>query len=139
MKDNSSKSIQKRRKAMAAPLSDDLKKKYGFRSLTVRSGDKVRVLRGDFVGVEGEVSEVDTDRERILVEGVETATADEMEVSSPIHPSNVEITKLEKDKMRDKIIERRSEYGKERRERISEEIEHSEDLEDAEKEEEMGS
>ena len=139
MKSDSSKPIHKKRKAMAAPLSDDLKEKYGFRSITVREGDKVRVLRGDFAGVEGEVNEVNTDSERILVEGVETATADETEVSSPVHPSNVEITKLEKDEMRDKVIDRRSEYGKERREEVSEETEYTEDLEDAEKEEEMGS
>lgn len=127
--------LHKRRKSMAAPLGPDLRDKYGFRSISVREGDKVRVTRGDFWGVEGKISEIDTDSQRIQVEGVETATADETEVSTPIHPSNVEIIKLEKDEMREKIIERRSEIGEERREEAFEEIEHAEDVESAEEEE----
>ncbi len=120
------KTLHKQRKSIAAPLSPDLKEDYGFRSITVRVGDEVRVLRGDFKGMEGEVTEIDTDSKRLTVEGVETATADETEVSSPVHPSNVEITDLEDDDMRDKIIERRSENVEKRREEASEEAERSE-------------
>lgn len=132
---NDNQALHKKIKSMSAPLSADLREKYGFRSISVREGDRVRVTRGDFWDAEGEITEVNTDRERIVVEGVETATADETEVPIPIHPSNVEITKLEKDEMREKIIDRRSEYGEERREETLEETEHAEDVESAEEEE----
>ncbi len=124
-----SKSQHERRKSMVAPLSHDLREDYGFRSIGIRVGDEVEVKAGDFKGMEGEVTRVDTDSNRIEIEGVEIATADETEVSSPVHPSNVVITDLEGDDMRDKIIERRSEGGKERQEEASEEAERAESTE----------
>lgn len=126
MSKNDSASLHLRGKTMSAPLGPDLREEYGFRSLSIREGDKVRLLRGDFEGMEGEVAEVDRDSQRITIEGVETAKADGTEVSTPIHPSNVEIIGLERDDMRDKIIERRSEIVEERREETSEETELSE-------------
>ena len=39
-----------RGKYLRASLSKDLREKVGSRTLPVRSGDKVRVLRGDFKG-----------------------------------------------------------------------------------------
>lgn len=115
------KSVHKRNKLMSAPLSDELKEKYGCKSLPVRTGDKVRLERGDFKQVEGDVLEVDAENNRITVEGVEITKADESEISQPVHPSNVVITSLEKDKERDNIIDRRSEYGEKRTEQTSEE------------------
>lgn len=129
MAKDDSKPLHRERKSMAAPLSSELREEYGFRSLPVREGDKVRVKTGDFRGMEGNVTEVDTSRQRVIVEGVEVAKADETEVSTPIHPSNLEITEIEKDSMRDKVIERRSEGGKERREETSEEAERTESTE----------
>lgn len=129
MSENDPQPLHKRRKTMAAPLSSDLREEYGFRSLSVRAGDKVRLTRGDFEGMEGEVNEVDTDSQRIIVEGVETPKADETEVPTPVHPSNVEIIGIEKDSMREKIIDRRSESGKERSKEASQETKRSESKE----------
>lgn len=114
---------------MSAPLSSDLRDRYGFRSLPVREGDKVSLTRGDFKEMEGKVTEVDTESQRIIVEGVEIAKADESEVPNPVHPSNVEITELEEDRMREKIIERRSEVGEERRKETPEEAQRTESAE----------
>lgn len=131
MSKKNSETLHSRIKSMSASLSSELRDKYGFRSLPIRDGDEVRVMRGDFKGVEGEVTEVNTDSRRIIVEGVEATKADESEVNTPVHPSNVEITKFEKDKMREKVIDRRSEIDvEERREEASEEAERSEDKED---------
>gem|GEM_PF-2705138 len=103
----------------------EIRDNYDFRSISLRTGDEVRVKRGDFKGLEGEITEVDTDSQRILVEGVDVATADETEVSNPIHPSNVEVIDLEDDDKRNKIIERRSENVEKRREEPSEENERA--------------
>lgn len=129
MTSNNSQKLHKRKNLLSASLSSDLKDDYGFRSLPVREGDKVRLLRGDFTGVEGRITEVDAKNQRITVEGVETAKTDESEVPTPVHPSNVEITEIEKDPAREKIIERRSKIGEKRRKETSEETERPESSE----------
>ncbi|MDF2955196.1 50S ribosomal protein L24 [Candidatus Alkanophaga liquidiphilum] len=96
-----------RRKFLSAPLSRELREKYGRRNLPVRKGDTVRILRGDFRDKEGKVTAVDVKRGVIFVDGVVVAKADLSEVPRPIPPSNVMITKLElKDKWRARILER---------------------------------
>jgi len=98
-----------RQKLMSAPLSRELREKYGVRNLPVREGDKVKIVRGDFRGKEGKVMEVDLARYRIHVEGVIQKKTDGTEVFYPIHPSNVVITELNlDDPERKKIIERRA-------------------------------
>ena len=97
-----------RYKHFAAPLSPELRKSYGTRSLPVRSGDTVRVMRGDHKGFEGKVARVDRKKFRIYVEGLTREKVDGSTVFVPIHPSKVMITKLNlDDKWRKKILERR--------------------------------
>ncbi|RDD53568.1 MAG: 50S ribosomal protein L24 [Candidatus Korarchaeota archaeon NZ13-K] len=100
--------LHHRAKIMSAPLSEELRSKYGIRSLPVRRGDRVRVVRGDFRGSEGEVISVDRKRYRIAIKGIVRKKADGTEVPVPIHPSKVVITKLNlKDEARRRILERR--------------------------------
>ncbi len=84
-------------KLMSAHLSPELKEKYKRRSLPVRAGDKVKILRGDFKGVEGKVVRVDRERQMIYVENVTLKKADGTTVNRPIHVSNVMITELNLD------------------------------------------
>jgi large subunit ribosomal protein L24 len=101
-----------RHKLFNAPLSRELREKYGVKRLPVRVGDVVRIMRGDFTGVEGKVVKVDLKRVRIFVEGVQIKKADGTPVYYPIHPSKVMIVKLDlSDKYRLKIIERRRRAG----------------------------
>jgi len=100
--------LHKKQKFMSAPLSVNLKEKYGIRNLPVRKGDKIRVLRGDYIFSEGKVMKVDLKSNRILVEKITREKTDGTEVNIPFHPSNVEIIDLDlKDEERAKIIERR--------------------------------
>ena len=93
---------------MAAPLSKELREKYGTRNLPVRTGDVVEVLRGKFRGIKGKVLRVDYKRYRIFVEGVEITKKDGRKVNYPIHPSKVRIISLNlEDKWRLKILERK--------------------------------
>lgn len=97
-----------RGKIMAAPLSEELRKEYGCRSLPIRSGDTVRILRGDYKDYEGRVTRVDRKKYRIYVDGVTREKADGTTVPVPIHHSKVEIIKLNMDdKWRKKILERK--------------------------------
>ena len=94
-----------RRKVMSAMLSKELKEKLGKNAIPVRKGDVVRIMRGDFKGLEGEVIKVDLKRYRIYVEGANNKRQDGREVPYPIHPSNVMIIKLyDKDEKRFKHI-----------------------------------
>lgn len=97
-----------RGKIMSAHLSDELRKTYGTRSLPIRAGDVVRIMRGDYEGVEGKVLRVDRKKYRIYIEGVTRQKVDGTTVLVPIHPSNVEIIKLNlDDKYRKEVLGRR--------------------------------
>ncbi len=100
--------LHKRQKMMAAPLSKELREKYGIRSLPVRVGDEVVVMRGNWKGHRGKVVEVDLKRMRIYVEGVTVTNARGEPRYYPLHPSKVMIVKLNlDDKRRLEIIERK--------------------------------
>jgi len=82
---------------MSAHLSPELREKYKRRSFPVRVGDKVKIMRGEFKGVEGKVIRVDRERQMVYIENVTIKKADGSSVNRPIHVSNVMITELNLD------------------------------------------
>ena len=88
---------QKLRKLLAAPLSDELRAAQGRRSYPVRKGDTVKIVRGDFAGVEGKVTEIDTHGRRLFVEGVTREMTSGTSTNVSVHSSKVMITKLNLD------------------------------------------
>ena len=93
--------IHERGRNLSAPLAPALREQYKKRHLRVVKGDTVKVLRGDHRGEEGVVDEVDVKHSRILVHGVSITKSDNTEVPRPVHPSKVQITKLNlKDRLR---------------------------------------
>ena len=58
-----------------SPLASDLREKYGKRSFRVVTGDTVKVLRGEFKGIEGVVDGVDVKNTKVLVHGVSVKKA----------------------------------------------------------------
>ncbi|MBC7112619.1 MAG: 50S ribosomal protein L24 [Candidatus Methanomethyliales bacterium] len=97
-----------RRKNMRAPLSDELRERYGTRTAALRKGDTVLIVRGDYKGHEGKVSSIDLSKMRITVEGVTMKKTDGTTKPVPIKPSKVIITKLDlSDKKRKEIFESR--------------------------------
>ena len=116
--------LHRRQKLVSAPLSRELREKYGVRRLPVRKGDKVRIMRGDFKGHENKVVRVDLKRYVIFVDGVTIQKADGTPVFRPIHPSNVMIVELNlDDPWRKKMLERRGAKIKEERVETSEKSE----------------
>jgi large subunit ribosomal protein L24 len=102
-----------RYKLFAAPLSSELKATHAVRALPVRSGDSVRIVRGDRKGFEGKISRVDRKEYRIYIEGLTREKVDGTTVFVPVHPSKVMITRLNlDDKWRKKILERKKMAGK---------------------------
>jgi len=114
--------LHHRGKIMSAHLSPELREKYGIRSMPIRKGDRVKVVRGDYRGTEGEVISVDRDKYRIAIKGLIRKKTDGTEIPVPIHPSKVIITKLDlKDDARKKILERKGVTEEEIEETIVEE------------------
>jgi large subunit ribosomal protein L24 len=101
--------LHKRYKRFSAPLSLELKKSHNVNLIPVRTGDTVRIMRGDRKGFEGKVSQVDRTKYRVFVEGVTREKVDGTTALIPIHPSKVMITRLNlDDKWRRGILERKS-------------------------------
>ena len=103
--------LHSKHKLLAARLSKDLKEKYKIKSLSVRKGDRVKILRGDFKKMDGEVLEVNTKKQTITVQGVNVTKADGSQVNRPIRPTNVMLLKLVEDKERLRTTEGRSKIG----------------------------
>jgi large subunit ribosomal protein L24 len=101
-------SLSERYRRFSAPLSPKLKESHNTRSIPLRSGDTVKIMRGDRRGSEGKVQRVDRKNYRIFVEGVDREKVDGTKILIPIHPSKVMITRLNlNDKRRKKIMERK--------------------------------
>jgi large subunit ribosomal protein L24 len=102
-----------RHKLMAAPLSPQLLASKGAKTLPVRKGDTVRIMRGDHKGFEGKISRVDLKNYRIYVEGLTREKVDGTTIFVPVHPSKVMIKNLNlDDKWRKAIVERKKELPK---------------------------
>lgn len=86
---------------LGSHVSKELRQTVKHRSLRVRKGDKVKVLRGQHKGKTGTVDRVDTTRNKVYIGGIDIPKKDGSKTLVPIHPSNVTIQELEgKDKRR---------------------------------------
>ncbi|KAF7490783.1 60S ribosomal protein L26 [Sarcoptes scabiei] len=114
---------------MSAPLSKDLRQKYGVRTMPIRKDDEVQVrmtaffqiyltsmfsdsqiVRGHFKGNQfGKVVSVYRSKYVIYIERIQREKASGANVYVGIHPSKVLIVKLKMDKDRKKILDRRAE------------------------------
>lgn len=97
-----------RRNIMSVTLSKDLKEDFGKRSLAIRTGDTVQIMRGEFKGHEGKIESIDSRNYKVTVEGATLNKPDGNSVFFPIHPSNLMIVDADmKDERRSRIIERK--------------------------------
>ncbi len=128
--------LHKKRKMLSAHLSEELMLKYNLRSLPVRKGDMIKVMRGTFKGHIGKIANVDTNSRKITIEGVTIAKSDKAQVAKPIDSSNVLITKLDlSDPLRSKKLELRKEKIKiERKRKKKEKKEEPKEKDETEKE-----
>jgi len=94
---------------MSAPLSKELKAKYGVRSMPIRKDDEVQVVRGHFKGQQvGKVVQCYRSKFRIYIERIQREKANGATANVGIHPSKVTIVKLKMDKDRKNILDRRA-------------------------------
>ena len=81
-------------KQLGSALSKDLHKKYGRRSVRVIEGDSIRIIRGEYKGVDGKISKISTQKNSVSIEGIkkEKTKGDKFDVY--IHTSNLVVTSL---------------------------------------------
>ncbi|MDD5087106.1 MAG: 50S ribosomal protein L24 [Candidatus Nanoarchaeia archaeon] len=84
-------------KFLNAHLSKELAKKYKIRSLRVKKGDKVKIMRGQFRKKTGKIEKISLKNSKVYVNGIEMIKKDGTKVLYPIHPSNILITELNLD------------------------------------------
>jgi large subunit ribosomal protein L24 len=93
---------------MGATLSPDLRAQYGIRSIRVKQGDGVKVMRGEYKGIEGKVNKVHAEEYGLAIEGIQREKARGGNVPVLVHPSKVMVVSLNlDDKWRQAMLERK--------------------------------
>lgn len=82
---------------VASTLSDNLREQYDSRNCRVVKGDNVRVVRGEYSGIEGKVEKVNTHRGTLSIEGIQREKVKGGNVKVQIHSSNLIVTGLNLD------------------------------------------
>ena len=80
---------------VGSTLSDNLREQYGHRSCRLVKGDTVRVLRGEYSGIEGKVEKVNTQRGTLSIEGIQREKVKGGNVKVQIHSSNLDYNRTE--------------------------------------------
>jgi large subunit ribosomal protein L24 len=94
---------------LSARLSDDLTARHKVRRIPLRTGDTVRIMRGEFADLVGKVEKVDYSTGRIFVEGMTREKAAGIASKLPVHSSKVLITNLNlSDKWRSGLLSEKS-------------------------------
>ena len=98
-----------RHKFLSANLSKSLRAAFGRKSLPVRKGDEVLVMRGAFKKKTGKIVSVNLKRTRVTVEGLQRTKKDGTKVNVYFHPSVLQIQEItSSDKERSSISKMKS-------------------------------
>jgi large subunit ribosomal protein L24 len=87
----------RRDRMVGAVLEDSLRKQYGRKNVRVVKGDSVRVIRGEYKGLEGKVEKVNTEQGIFQIEGIQREKIRGGQVKVPINSSNVMVISLNLD------------------------------------------
>ncbi|MFH1409841.1 MAG: 50S ribosomal protein L24 [Nanoarchaeota archaeon] len=94
-------------KKLHAHLSKELRTQYKTRAIRLRTGDKVKIMRGNFRGKSGKVDHVNTSKSTVCLTGFEAIRKDGTKNMLPFTPSNLLITELTMtDQRRKKRVEK---------------------------------
>ncbi len=101
-----SEKIHQKKSRMHVHLSKELRKKLKGkkRSLSLRKGDRVKIMRGSHKGKEGKVASVSVVGRKVYLEGITVKNARGNEKSIPFQPSNLLLMALESTKKRKELF-----------------------------------
>jgi len=92
-----------KRKLMGINLSKDLRKTHEKRTITVRKGDTVKIMKGKYKGKKGKIMSVSIKYSKVTVEGIQIKKLDGSKVEVKLQPSNLQIIELNLDDRKRKI------------------------------------
>ena len=92
---------------MSSHLSKDLKAKYNVRSIPVRKGDTVQIMRGFYKGKSGKVQTVYRRRWCVYVEKLVKEKVNGQQAQIPFDASNLKVTALRLDADRKSMLARK--------------------------------
>jgi large subunit ribosomal protein L24 len=85
---------QRKQAMMSSNLSKDLRKKHSKRSISIKKGDTVKVMSGEFSGKTGKISIVNMSKMKVYIEGIQAQKKDGTKVNVPFYPSRLQIIEL---------------------------------------------
>ena len=89
-------------------LSKELRSKYKKRSIGLKSGDKVQIMRGQYRSKTGKVEKINIKKSRVYITGLEVIKKDGTKTLFSFNPSNLVIIELNiDDKQRQRILNRK--------------------------------
>jgi len=102
-----------RSKLLSCRLADFLREEYGIKRLPLKTGDQVRVVRGEYTDFEGEVIEIFGKTQRAKIKEAVFEKTDGTQYHPSIHVSKLILTKFRKegkkmDAWRASMIERKA-------------------------------
>ncbi len=97
-------------KLFTVPLDENLQTEWGIKRLPVRKDDSVRIIAGEFVGIEGKILEIHKKVRKVTIEEATLQKRDGSNYFVPIPVSKIILTKFGEKKMdawREKMIDRK--------------------------------
>lgn len=88
--------LHKKKTQLTAHASKEVKKSTGKRSIKLRKGDKVKVMRGKYKGQEAKITKASLDKTRVFLEGINLKRVDGREKPVPFKASNLLVKELDK-------------------------------------------
>ena len=88
--------LHQRKRLVCAHLSKELRESLKKRSLPVKKGDTVKIMRGKFRGKTGKVVRVDLRKARVYIEKITRKKTDGSEILVPFNASNLKIVSVDR-------------------------------------------
>ena len=76
--------LHEQKKKVSAHLSKELRKELKKRSIGLRKGDEVKIMRGSHKGFKGKIARIDRKNARIFIEKLARKKADGTEILLPV-------------------------------------------------------
>ncbi len=89
--------LHTKHKFLNSNLSKSLRQKHSKRSLPLRKGDEVLVMRGSFKKKTAKIEKIDLKRTRVSLENINRTKKDGTKVAVWFHPSSLQIQALNLD------------------------------------------
>ena len=86
-----------RSKQVSGSLSKELRKKYGKRSVRLTLDDSVKIIRGEYKGIDGKITKISIPKSSVAIEGIKKEKLKGEKIDVYIPSSNILVTSINTD------------------------------------------